>query len=196
MTSSTEWVRRQVEDIAESESRLVAAQSEHERAVECMYVDVREHIAEVRDVDPGLAMSVAQDVYWNEPAVPVRVIEDGLGVKRNTMWLLAGDGPVVSQCRKCGDDLRATSRSMAFLKPGSRAPWRCDACEHRDSERAAAIIREADRRERELAVVMPEAKRQLDETLHNLGLTRSEVDSGLYEQLCRSGAQRLVGVSQ
>ena len=190
MDSCSEWVRERVEDVAESESRLVAAKADHERTVERLCVDVRERIAQIRDDEPARAMSVAQGVYWNEPAVPVRVIEDGLGVKRNTMWLLAGSGPVVSRCKMCGIDLRATSRSMAFQKPGSRTPWRCADCERRDSEQAAAKARE---RQRELESVMPEAERQLEETLHSIGTARSELEPELYDSLIRVGARRLIG---
>lgn len=115
-------------ELAAEQSALEDAKERHDAAVNSIYMEIRLRLAEARSDDPQRASELARQIYWDLPEIPVRIIEDGLGLKRNGMHEIAGLGPVIAICLDCSKQIRAKSRTQAGMSPGGFTPRRCDPC--------------------------------------------------------------------
>ncbi|WP_370326136.1 hypothetical protein [Euzebya sp.] len=67
--------------------------------------------------------AVIRHAYWRMPEVPTTALRMAVG-SDDALRALAGRGPVVGSCRRCGRVLRARTRDAVDLDP----PRRCAEC--------------------------------------------------------------------
>lgn len=114
-------------ELIERERRLRAELAEIRPALERVLI---EQALAVRD-DAKRKEGLVRQLYWEVPAIPVTVIRVAFGVKGQVADV-AGPGPELGPCTRCGTSVLASSRSDLTQRGYGRSPVRCERCRHEE----------------------------------------------------------------